>query len=70
MSSVPLTSGDWPVVDEGLWVDSLHSLVYFIGLKESPLERHLYVVSLEAPEQVRLLTHTGSSYTVDINSVS
>ncbi|CAB0002126.1 unnamed protein product [Nesidiocoris tenuis] len=68
VSSVPLTSGDWPVVDEGLWVDSLHSLVYFIGLKESPLERHLYVVSLEAPEQVRLLTHTGSSYTVDINS--
>uniref|UniRef100_A0A0A9VTT3 Dipeptidyl peptidase 8 n=1 Tax=Lygus hesperus TaxID=30085 RepID=A0A0A9VTT3_LYGHE len=67
VSSVPLTSGDWPVVDEGFWFDSVHSLVYFIGLKDSPLERHLYVVSLEAPEQIRLLTHTGSSYTVNIN---
>ncbi|XP_014248526.1 dipeptidyl peptidase 9 isoform X1 [Cimex lectularius] len=62
-----LTSGKWVVLDEGLWVDTQLGLVYFMALKDTPLERHLYVVSLNAPGNVRLLTHTGFSYTVNIN---
>ena len=69
-SVVALTSGDWVVLDEGLWVDSVRGLDYFTGLKETPLEKHLYVVSIYYPGQVRLLTHTGFSYKVEINAVS
>lgn len=37
----PLTSGDWEVSDKYVWVDNQRRLVYFIGLKDSPLEKHL-----------------------------
>lgn len=67
-SVVALTSGDWVVLDEGLWVDSERGLVYFTALKETPLEKHLYVVSIYYPGQVRLLTQSGFSYKIEINS--
>lgn len=67
---VALTSGDWVVLDEGLSVDSERGLVYFTALKDTPLEKHLYVVSIYSPGQIRLLTHTGFSYKVEINYVS
>lgn len=69
-SVVALTSGDWVVVDEGLWVDADLGLVYFTALRETPLEKHLYVVSIHHPGHVRLLTQTGFSYKIEINSVS
>ncbi|KAL1123002.1 hypothetical protein AAG570_003326 [Ranatra chinensis] len=64
---VALTYGDWEVLGSQLWVDNARSLVYFMGLKHSPLEKHLYVVSLHRPGHIRLLTCAGYSYNVDIN---
>ncbi|MBS0421943.1 MAG: S9 family peptidase [Proteobacteria bacterium] len=50
----PLTQGDWMVTGDndshGLrGVDEARGLVYFIANAESPLERHLYSVSLTDP---------------------
>ncbi|CAG2055064.1 unnamed protein product [Timema podura] len=67
---VALTAGDWEVLGRSLWVDSERQLVYFLGLRESPLEKHLYVVSLRRPGEVRLLTRPGYSYTVDFNKIN
>lgn len=41
INQVPLTSGNWEVSDKDVWVDSDRRLVYFLGLKYSPLEKHL-----------------------------
>lgn len=65
-----LTSGEWEVLGRSVWVDKARQLVYFIGLKETPLEKHLYVVSLRNPGEVRLLTVPGYSYSVEFNDVS
>ncbi|RZF42855.1 hypothetical protein LSTR_LSTR003679 [Laodelphax striatellus] len=66
-SQVALTSGDWEVLGSDLWVDEARQLVYFLGLRESPLEKHLYVVSLQRPGEIRLLTRPGFSYSIDLN---
>lgn len=68
-SKIALTSGDWEVLGHNIWVNEERQLVYFVGLRESPLEKHLYVVSLERPGEIRLLTRPGFSYTVDLNKV-
>lgn len=70
ISSVQLTSGNWEVLGQSLWVNLEKQLVYFVGLKESPLEKHLYVVSLRRPGEIRLLTRPGYSYMVEFNRVS
>lgn len=70
LQKTALTSGDWEVLDKNIWVDSERELIYFMGLKESPLEQHLYVVSLRRPGEVRLLTRPGYSYSVDFNKVT
>lgn len=69
LSKVALTSGDWEVLGQNIWVDNEKQLVYFMGLKETPLEKHLYVVSLRRAGEVRLLTRPGYSYSVDFNKV-
>jgi len=48
----PLTSGEWEVVGDGRGraiggVDERNGLLYFMATAESPLERHLYCVSLK-----------------------
>lgn len=68
MSRVALTSGDWEVLGDTVWLDYQRELVYFMGLRETPLERHLYVVSLRRPGVVRLLTQPGSSFEVEFNA--
>lgn len=65
-----MTSGDWEVLGQYIWVDIERKLVYFMGLKETPLEKHLYVVSLRRPGEVRLLTRPGFSYCVYFNEVT
>lgn len=70
ISKVALTYGEWEVVGRNIWYDSAHKLVYFLGLKETPLEKHLYVVSLQNPGYIRLLTVPGNSYSIDFNDVS
>ncbi|XP_063221671.1 dipeptidyl peptidase 9 [Bacillus rossius redtenbacheri] len=62
-----LTAGEWEVLGRSLWVDAGRQLVYFLGLRESPLEKHLYVVSLRRPGEVRLLTRPGYSYSVEFD---
>ncbi|CAD1477640.1 unnamed protein product [Heterotrigona itama] len=61
-SKVALTQGDWEVLGKKLWVDELNSIVYFCGLREGPLEQHVYAVSLRRPLEVRLLTRPGYSH--------
>lgn len=43
-----LTFGNWEVNDRDVWIDESKKLIYFVGLKESPLERHLYVISIDS----------------------
>ncbi|XP_034937846.1 dipeptidyl peptidase 9 [Chelonus insularis] len=62
ISKVAITQGDWPVLGKKLWVDTANSIVYFMGLREGPLEQHAYAVSLRRPLEIRLLTRPGHSY--------
>ncbi|KAK4240814.1 dipeptidyl peptidase IV N-terminal region-domain-containing protein [Achaetomium macrosporum] len=43
---IMLTSGDWEVVDAPYAVDLDNNVVYFIGTKESSIQRHVYQVKL------------------------
>ncbi|TMW51961.1 hypothetical protein DOY81_002951 [Sarcophaga bullata] len=67
INKVALTSGEWEVLGRNLWVDTENQLVYFLGLRETPLEKHLYVVSLQRPEHIRQLTEPGYSYVVEFD---
>jgi dipeptidyl-peptidase 9 len=69
INKVALTSGNWEVLGRNIWVDRCRQIVYFLGLKETPLEKHLYAVSLQKPDWCRLLTVKGFSYTVEFNDV-
>jgi dipeptidyl-peptidase-4 len=53
-----LTSGEWQV-DEVASVDEKNGLVYFTGNRESPIERHLYVISMDGGELARLTPESG-----------
>ena len=44
---VMLTSGGWEVVDAPSAVDLDRNLVYFVGTKESSIQRHVYSVKLD-----------------------
>lgn len=57
------------MLGRNLWVDKEKQLVYFLGLRETPLEKHLYVVSLQRPEHIRQLTEPGYSYLVEFDEV-
>lgn len=65
-----MTSGEWEILGRNIWVDMERKLVFFLGLKETPLEKHLYVVSLKRPGHVRLLTEQGYSYSIEFNEVN
>ncbi|XP_075989092.1 dipeptidyl peptidase 9 isoform X1 [Anticarsia gemmatalis] len=65
----PLTAGEWEVMARKIWVDIKNSQVYFVGLRETPLERHLYSAPLSPPRPhaVQLLTTVGHSCAVDLD---
>ncbi|CAB3262330.1 unnamed protein product [Arctia plantaginis] len=69
ISKEAITAGEWEVMARKIWVDTANQLVYFVGLRETPLERHLYVALLSPPrpQTVQLLTTVGHSRTVDID---
>ncbi|XP_045465826.1 dipeptidyl peptidase 9 [Harmonia axyridis] len=67
LSKVTLTSGDWEIAAQDIWVDVEKELVYFMGFRETPLEKHLYVVSIRRPGEIRLLTRAGYSHMIDFN---
>ncbi|KAB7496619.1 Dipeptidyl peptidase 8 [Armadillidium nasatum] len=62
-----ITWGDWSVLTNGLWVDEKLGLVYFMGLKDSPIEQHLYVTSLTRPGLFQRLTLPDFSHQVFMN---
>lgn len=64
----PLTCGDWEVMNAQIACNYELGLIFFIGLKDSPIERHLYVVSVHAPKKIRRLTPMGFSYTTYFNA--
>lgn len=47
--STPLTSGEWQVDRDELWVDETRQMVYYVSTQESVLEAHLYSVSYAKP---------------------
>ncbi|HSH02686.1 MAG TPA: S9 family peptidase [Anaerolineae bacterium] len=53
-----LTSGDW-MVEQIAAIDEQNELVYFLGTKESPLERHLYVVSFAGGDPRKITLEKG-----------
>lgn len=44
-SKKQLTEGQWEISEKDLWVDEDDMLIYFCGLRDTPLENHLYVIS-------------------------
>lgn len=74
-----LTSGNW-VVDELDAVNEKQGMVYFTGRKDTPLERHLYQVSLKDGNVTRLteagfdhalvMAKDGSSFIDSFSNVS
>ncbi|XP_045123051.1 dipeptidyl peptidase 8-like isoform X3 [Portunus trituberculatus] len=67
IQKIPLTSGEWSVTGTGLWVDEGRGLVYFTGLRDSPLENHLYVTSISHPGIIQRLTQSGFSHQVALD---
>ncbi|KAF6023356.1 DPP8 [Bugula neritina] len=66
---VPLTIGEWQVsAEHQIHFDKEKNLVYFMANKDTPLENHLYCVSL-ATGCISRLTSLGSSHqtTVSVN---
>ncbi|XP_028168187.1 dipeptidyl peptidase 9-like, partial [Ostrinia furnacalis] len=69
LSREPITAGDWEIMGRKIWVDEARQLVYFLGLRETPLERHLYAAPYNPPRPhaPTLLTTVGHSCAVDID---
>ncbi|CAO3571878.1 unnamed protein product [Mortierella alpina] len=64
---VPITAGQYQVVDKPITIDAARRLVYFIAKRDLVLETHLYVASYASgahPENVRRLTEPGYSHLV------
>lgn len=53
-----LTQGDW-VVDEVVAIDAHNQIVFFTGRKDTPLESHLYKVSLAGGEIEKVTQQPG-----------
>lgn len=64
----PITSGDWEVMNAQIACHYEFGLIFFMGLKDSPIERHLYVASLRQPGEIRRLTKLGFSYSAFFNA--
>ena len=70
MEKQQITSGDWEVLDQHFWVDHKFGLIYFMGLRDSPLNSHLYVTSyVRSSSNVIRLTQDGFSHSVSMNKV-
>ena len=58
-------------MDQWLWVDPKRGLVYFMGLRDGPLNSHLYVTSYRRPgSSINRLTKDGYSHSVFMNKVT
>ena len=53
-----------PFISGKIWVDVVNGIVFFCGFRDTPLEKHLYAISLDEPGKVRRLTALGYSHSV------
>lgn len=60
----PITSGNWDVAEVAICVAETNT-IFFTGFKDTPLEKHLYSVTLEGGEPLRL-TEPGKSWDVTV----
>jgi dipeptidyl-peptidase-4 len=61
----PLTSGNWEVADF-LGVDEKSQWVYFTSREVSPLEKHLYRITLDGKKKARLTEQAGT-HTINLS---
>ncbi|KAI9824244.1 MAG: hypothetical protein M1832_002051 [Thelocarpon impressellum] len=61
-----LTSGEWEVVEAPSAVDLENNLVYFVGTKEAPIERHVYSVKLDGTD-LKGVTETSTDGYYDVS---
>jgi len=61
----PLTSGPW-AVDRLVGVDEQRGLVYFTGRRDTPLERHLYSVSLDGDGAIERLSRRQGMHAITL----
>ena len=61
-----LTSGKW-IVTEIIGFDELEENLYFMGTKDSPLERHLYQVNMKTLGIKKITKHAGT-HSIKMNS--
>ncbi|KAG0257585.1 dipeptidylpeptidase [Mortierella polycephala] len=67
---VPITEGQYQIVDKPITVDPVRQLVYFMAKRDSVLEAHLYVASYATgtqPGNVKRLTELGYSHQVTVD---
>jgi len=62
LKKLALTSGDWSVSYHPIKVDEDRKLVFFHGFKDTPLEKHGYIVSINSPGHIRRLTELSYSH--------
>ena len=60
----------WPKCEPEFKVDDQRKLVFFHGFKETPLEKHGYVVAINRPGHIRRLTELQYSHSCDYYEVS
>ncbi|PKX91816.1 dipeptidyl aminopeptidase dapB [Aspergillus novofumigatus IBT 16806] len=63
---VMLTSGEWEVVDAPAAIDLQRGLVYFVGTREAPTQRHVYRVQLDG-SNLKPLTDTSKPGYYDVS---
>lgn len=59
---IMLTSGRWEVEDAPSAVDLKNNLVYFIGTRESSIQRHVYSVKLDGSDLTPLTNTSAEAY--------
>ncbi|KAG0369808.1 hypothetical protein BC939DRAFT_422044 [Gamsiella multidivaricata] len=67
---IPITAGQYQIVDKQINVDTSRQLVYFTAKRDSVLETHLYVASYAEgaqPENVKRLTELGFTHQVTVD---
>ncbi|KAG6244957.1 hypothetical protein E4U23_005780 [Claviceps purpurea] len=59
---IMLTSGRWEVEDAPSAIDLANNLVYFVGTKESSIQRHVYSVKLDGSHLTPLTDTSSEAY--------
>ncbi|CAG7837410.1 unnamed protein product [Allacma fusca] len=68
LAKIPITRGSWEVVNAQMALHYSLGFLFFIGLYDTPIERHLYAVSIHYPREIRRLTNLGYSYSASFNN--